>query len=222
MEDYENWIEESLQELRDYVGNQDLEVENEYMNHYYATDGGEEYIVYANYDSAEQDAITRVEEDLEENAEYFNQDWLMGFVDGEDFFRSVFDEWNYAYAEDIENEGSRKYENRLIEEMVDWGIMDEEEAESDEAETIADMRKDDFVSELTDDQISQGGGGYDYYENNFGKEEAMRVVMENNLINIYVASRDAVDTDGVAHFISSYDGNEIELRGSGAYAYRTN
>jgi len=40
-------------------------------------------------------------------------------------------------------------------------------------------------------------------------------------INTEEAAEDAVATDGVAHFLSTYDGNEVELP-SGAVAYRTN
>ena len=43
----------------------------------------------------------------------------------------------------------------------------------------------------------------------------------NNYIDINSASQDAVDTDGVAHFLAGYDGDEIELS-NGGYMYRYN
>ena len=39
-------------------------------------------------------------------------------------------------------------------------------------------------------------------------EDAFKVILDNDLIDIDKASEDAVDTDGVAHFLSSYDGKE--------------
>lgn len=40
-------------------------------------------------------------------------------------------------------------------------------------------------------------------------------------IDVRKAAQDAVDTDGVEHFLARYDGNEIDLE-NGAYAYRIN
>jgi hypothetical protein len=45
--------------------------------------------------------------------------------------------------------------------------------------------------------------------------------MENGLIDIDGASEEAVRVDGIAHFISSYDGNTIYLP-NGVVAYRLN
>jgi phage pi2 protein 07 len=218
----EEWQEKALAELREEVNNDELEYQEGYDSQYFiATDGSEEYMVFENDDDAEDYAIMRVKEDLEENPEYFNQDFLMEHIDGEDFFQGIYDEYNYGYATDIKSESGDTYANRLIDEMVEWDIMDIEEAESDDAEEIAEDRIDDFVSALTSDQISVGNGGYDYYEDNFGNEEAMRLVMQNNLIDIDSASEEAVRIDGIAHFISSYDGNQIDLDNQ-AVAYRIN
>lgn len=217
----EEWMNDALQSLRDEVDNQELEITNSSVNQFYASDGDAEYMVYQTEDDAETDAIERVREDLEENPEYFNQDWLMSYIDAGDFFEQIFEEWNLGYADDIESESSSKYANRLIEEMVEWDVMSEDEADSDEAEEIADNRKYDFAEALTQDQLSQGNDGFDYYENNFGREEAIRLVMENNLIDIDSASEGAVNVDGIGHFLSSYDGETIYLDND-AVAYRIN
>ena len=55
----------------------------------------------------------------------------MNYIDGEDFFTEVYNEWNESYANDIESEDSDKYANRLIEEMVENGIVSSEEAKED-------------------------------------------------------------------------------------------
>ena len=220
----EDWKEIALDDLRQYEDNEDLD-----FGRYGDTDvsfiaedsSGVEYIVFEDEDSAEEHAIERVKEDLEENPEYFNQDFLMEHIDGERFFSEIFDEMNSGYAEDIKSESGNDYENRLIDEMVEWEIMDEEEAEGDDAEEIAEDRIYDFVQALTSDQINQGNGGYDYFEDSFGKEEAMRLVIQNNLIDIDSASEEAVGIDGIEHFISYYDGKQIDLD-NGVVAYRIN
>jgi hypothetical protein len=219
----EEWIEKALTDLRKEVNNNDLEYQWAYGDEYFiATDGNEEYMVFESESEAEDYAIQRVREDLEENPEYFNQDWLSDYIDGNDFFQNVYDEWNNSYANDIQSERGSTYENRLIDEMVEWDIMSEEEAESDDAEEIAEDRIDDFVSALTSDQMDNGG--FDYYVDNFGKEEAMKVVLDNGLIDIDDASESAVREDGIAHFLSSYDGMQIDLGDvyNDAVAYRIN
>jgi hypothetical protein len=126
-----------------------------------------------------------------------------------------------GYATDIMTEDDSRYGNRLIAEMVEWGIMDSDEAKSSDAEETANERIEDFVQALTEDQINQGNEGLTYYIDNFGKEDAMKIVVENNLIDMDSASQDAVDVDGIGHFLSSYDGNTIYLENN-SVAFRTN
>jgi len=219
----EEWQEKALAELREEVNNNELEYQDGYDNEYFiATDGSEEYMVFENGSEAEDFAIMRVREDLEENPEYFDSDFLSNYIDADDFFQDIYDELNYGYATDIQSESGDTYANRLIDEMVEWDIMDIEDAESDDAEEIAEDRIDDFVGKMTYDQMSNGG--FDYYADNFGKEEAMRLVIQNNLIDVYEASRDIINNDGIANTLASYDGMEINLGDmyEDAVAYRIN
>jgi hypothetical protein len=143
----------------------------------------------------------------------------MNYIDAENFFTEVYDEWNEGYVNDIESENSDKYENRLIEEMVDNGIVSDEEVK--EGNFNAEDYKQDFVNLMTKNQIEEGNGGLQHYIDNFGDEEAFKLVLDNNLIDIQSASENAVYTDGIAHFLSSYDGEQIDLS-NGHVAYRTN
>lgn len=219
----EDWMEEALASLIEETGFDDLEitmVSND-GNEFYATGDDAEYRVFKTEDDAEKFAVEQVIEDLRENPEYFNKDFLMGYIDGRDFFEEALNEMNNSYADDIETESDRKYSNRLIAELVDNGLMDEEDAESDNAEELADGLKDDYVALITEGQLEEGNNGLDYFISNFGEEEAYKMVADNNLIDIDEASKGAVDVDGIAHFISSYDGETLYL--SNDYvAYRTN
>lgn len=176
--------------------------------HYPGSYKADNWIVFIDEDDARTAAIKQVREDLAESPEMFNQDWLMGIIDvkkAEGLFRQIYDEWNYSYAEDIEDDSSSDpdFDNRQQEEMAEAGVDN----------------VDDFVEYLTQNKIDEGMGGYDHFESNFGKEEANKLVMEHNLIDIDEAAENAVDTDGWDHFISSYTGDHKELP-SGAVYFR--
>lgn len=59
-----------------------------------------------------------------------------------------------------------------------------------------------------------------YLEGIYGRELGEHLV-EYNALDIDAMARECVNVDGVAHFLASYDGNEIDLP-SGAVAFRVN
>ena len=215
------WLSEALESLKEHTDDDSLTIENSYNDSATIIGDAGEYTIYRTEDLAEQDAIERVKDDLQESAEYFNEEWLMGHISAESFFENLYNEWNMGYATDIMTEDDSRYGNRLIAEMVEWGIMDSDEANSSDAEETANERIEDFVQALTEDQINQGNEGLTYYIDNFGKEDAMIIVVANNLIDMDSASQDAVNVDGIGHFLSSYDGNTIYLENN-SVAFRTN
>jgi polyhydroxyalkanoate synthesis regulator phasin len=218
------WNENALEELKEFEGDDEIQITTDSGDLFYASNDNAEYLVFKNYDDAYDYAYQMVNQDLVENPDYFNQDWLSNYIDidgAENYLTEVFDEWNTSYANDIKMESDKNYSNRLISEMVNAGIMDDEDADSENAESMAENLIPEFVDYMTNEQIQDGRGGLKYYESNFGKEQTMKMIKENNLIDIDEATEGAISEDGVAHFISSYDGNEIELP-SGYYAYRTN
>jgi hypothetical protein len=221
----EDWMEEALASLIEETGYDDLEityvVDSKIKYEFIATNGDVEYRVFITEEDAENIAVEQVTEDLQENPDYFNQDWLMNYIDGRDFFEEALTEMNDGYVQDIESESDRKYANRLIAELVENGLMDEEDAESDNAEELADELKYDYVALLTQEKLEEGNDGLDYFVNNFGEKETFKMVLDNNLIDIEEASKDAVQEDGIAHFLSSYDGETLYLSDD-CVAYRVN
>ena len=220
----QDWMEQALDSLIKETGNEDLDITmvSDNGNEFFAGNDMEEYRVFKTEKDAEEKAIEQVREDLEENPDYFNQDWLMNYIDGRDFFEQELNEMNYSYVEDIASETSgTKYNNRLIDELVENGLMDEDDAILENAEEIADELKYDYVLLLTEEKLDEGNDGLDYFINNFGEKETLKMVINNNLIDIDEASRDAVETDGIAHFISSYDGRTLYLLNNNV-AYRNN
>lgn len=168
--------------------------------------GGEEWVIYDNDSDAFDDAVADVLE-LVDDIGLGSTNYWQDFVDedkAERFFRQVYTEWNESYANDIESESAHgDYENRLEEEMADWGADDVDE----------------FVEMMTDSQIDEGEGGITHYRFNFGDEQADKIIIDEDLIDLQAYAEWAVKTDGVAHFLANYDGNELDLA-HGALAYR--
>jgi hypothetical protein len=219
----QEWMDEALESLIEETGYDDLEITmvSDNGNEFYATDGITEYRVFRTEDDAQEKAIEQVREDMEESPENFNKEFIMNYIDGGKFFESALNEMNLSYAEDIQSEDDKRYANRLIAEMVENGIMDEEDALSDNAEELADYYMEDFVNLMTENQLDEGNDGLDYFISNFGEEETYKMVRDNNLIDIDEASRDAVNYDGIAHFLTYFDGETLYL--SNDYvAYRVN
>jgi hypothetical protein len=158
-------------------------------------EGYGEYIVFPSYEKAELSAIDYVKEQLDEEPELFTKDWLNQFIYVSDTDRRII---------------AGEQEDNLRNEMIDEGI-DENSAEFEER---ADAIYDEWYNGLQDPI-------------QFLVEEQEIYSMEDLLQQSFIqidtneASEDAVNTDGVAHFFASYDGNQIELP-SGAVAYRVN
>lgn len=150
---------------------------------------------------------------------------------------------NYAYDIKSEDASSDEYVNRLHEEMVEKGVMDdpewpdESDFEDDEDgyETARDEYRDklesevednidDFVKAMSDDYDN----GLDYWRQNFGSEEIAEIVNKNNLVDYDEVAEYIVQQDGRGPSIASYDSDEhyikITYRGDSYefYIYRTN
>lgn len=132
-----------------------------------------------------------------------------------------------SYAEEIEQESSDKFENRLIEELYENGFLHDGDFEDGEdgkdyyrLKPSVDLedKKYDYAKWLAEDVIV-----YDWLYDTFGgDEEAMaRWLDENGYIDWDEVKEQCIRADGVAHFIAYYDGKEIELEGD-LYAYRIN
>ena len=196
----------------------------------FETEDGEEYLVLDS-DEAREAAIEAVKNDLDDmGIESFTddfKDWAYRNAIETDWFDDALRESEEFYADDIESEDDNEYGNRLIHEMYDEGILEDDDFEKDEdgeidytrvKETVdIDSKKEDFVDKLVENM----GDAVEWYRSEFGEDELARTVRDNNLIDADAVAEEAIDWDGVEHFLASYDGEEIELD-DGWYAYRTN
>ena len=142
-----------------------------------------------NYFAISGDSVMAVKED---NAEEQTKERIIDFYEqepptnlyyvisdgGEERLRDMVKEHYTFYAEDIANESSDEYTNRLAEEMLDAGVISEEEAKEEEYDLDNDI--DDFAEKLTDD----AGDPYQYFVDSFGEEEANRIVIDNGLLDL--------------------------------------
>jgi hypothetical protein len=112
----------------------------------------------------------------------------------------------------------RKAEEYGTETWNEWEGVDDVEPTEDEIaamrEEVSSALSDEYEDAITADPVGffvDDHGMYsleDFFQANFVH------------IDIEAAAKDAVDTDGVAHFLNRYDGNEYEFGDS--HWYRTN
>ena len=188
--------------------------------------GDEEYWVGTYdeaYDAAVEEARMALDEmGLEALAPDYKDYVVTKFVDTdmiEDWMR---ESYGY-YIDDIESESGGEFDNRLIEEMYDAGILTDEDFEELDGEpdysTLRDSvdlddKKEDFLNYLCDNEDAMS-----WLEGMYTESELGKVLEENNAIDYDAIVEDCVDTDGIAHFLASYDGEEVELADN-LYAYR--
>lgn len=175
----------------------------EFDGNYVTTDIGE-YIVFNNYEDAENQAveccINIIEEcGIPENLIFESE--LKGWIN-EEYFREYWEELHYsmAYDEDI------------------YYLMDANEVELYESgELLEDDIRENHYNSLQD---SIQNNWIDEFKYQFGEELFNDIVIKENLIDIEELTKWCVDMDGVGHYLASYDGEEVDC--NGYYIYRTN
>jgi hypothetical protein len=219
--DVEGWMQSALYQLQAEEDNDNLQISFVKNNEFTCQDDdANEYRVFKNEDVAEEMAVEEVREDIEYQPEMFNRDFLMDFVDVDDFLVLDIENANYDYVKEIEDESDDKYANRLIAQLVDNGLISENEALTTDPTELSDDYSQDYINLLTSEQIGDDNG-IEYFIDNFGEDEFFKIVIDNNLIDFDNASKDAVNMDGIAHFLARYDGETIYLDNN-VVAYRTN
>jgi len=189
---------------------EDIRVEEEGVWEFDMNDGSR-YFVFEDEDVAWEYAKQQLINQFEWEPEAYMGEWLTRFIDEEkarDFFTHLYDEWNWGYVEDIASEPDGDYANRQAREMFQRDIISEKEAESGEYRSGA---IEEFVEQLTREQLDEGMGGFEHYQFNFGDDEAFKIANEYALFDFEEAAEAAVTLDGWQHFVASYDGTSTEL-----------
>lgn len=189
-----DWKKSALADLKKYADNDRLKIERtEGAHEFIASDGDEEYRVFRDFEEAQETAVGQVENMIDDEPELFSQSFL---------------------------------EDHIMVRPGDINIIAGEEADNATA----------------NEELEEGDKGYDKLHNKVRKEwsdglrtNAYRFLRDRGIyddaaqlmklpwiaIDSGEAAKAAVNEDGVAHFMSPYDGKEVDLA-DGAVAYRTN
>jgi hypothetical protein len=182
--------------------------------------GNKQYAVGTD-EEADKASYQREESYIETQGVQYINGWD-NYIDeekAEGVFRGIYDLWNNNYASDIMHEShyDPSFINRLAGEMHERGVITREQATNPDFDL--NDKIDEFVDQLTNQQIREGRGGYDYYESHFGKEQANKLVLENNLVDVDALIEYVISADGRGFILGSYDGDELEEQIDGKYYY---
>lgn len=187
------------------------------------------YTVYKTDEVAEQAAFERVKQDLEDSPENFSANWLQHYIDEDELRRAIGDPY-----EDWEGELEGKDTPEIIEFLVGEGKLDEETFYTKTGkirkitratQELLDAAIEEYKEESKPkfdpwewmEEMHGSGEGRESYglTPNQRKEirmaNAVKAAMNLVRIDYDRAAQDAVRADGWAHFMSSYDGNYIQL-----------
>lgn len=175
-------------------------------------DNNEEWYIFDSEKHAEDTAIDLVKEELGDEPEIFNQDWLDNFMEvsdtdarllARDFADSLVDDRELDELQDVANSFEVPFSD--------------DDKEDELREKISDKVADDYEEKIKDNFK-------DFICNDEGlctEEDFFKDYGKWLHIDIDSASEDAIATDGIAHFLAGYDGEEVELS-DGTVMYRTN
>ena len=155
-----------------------------------------------------------------EEAGFDEDDYGPTFVKAAKKFRDAEDALTEYQADTPENQFSEDVEQKLIEKMND---LEEtyNEVEKNEISDLAERAREEISDRIASDlreTLESDPLSYFVDELGYDRDAAISQFMH---IDLAAAIEDALDQDGRAHFLSSYDGDEMDLDG-GFVAFRIN
>ena len=167
------------------------------------TDLGE-YIVFNNYTDAENEAVEQCKQIIEEcglTESLIFEAEIQGLIDTQ---------WFIDYWKEL-------HEFNAYEEGIQYIATDEELEQLENGEISEEEIRDNYFNMLQD---SIQGQEMEEYKYQFGEQDFQEILIREGLIDIEALAQWCVDMDGLAHYLASYDGEEIEE--NGYYIYRVN
>lgn len=167
------------------------------------TDLGE-YLVFYDYTDAENEAVAQCKQTIEDcglsDSLIFEAE-IQGLIN-----KSWFEEyWEELHEFNAYNEG------------IQYIATDEEMEQLENGDITEEEIRDNYFNMLQD---SIKGQEMEEYKFQFGEQDFQDILIKEGLIDIEALATWCVDMDGVAHYLASYDGEEIE--GNGYYIYKVN
>ena len=180
----------------------EVEINNVYNNCFEIN--GKEYLIFNDYEAAEKSALESCIEIINDcgiDQNLIDISINHGFLKLDPFV----DFWRECAEFTAYNEGIE-----YISTNEEWEQLENGEITDDE------IRDNYYNRNLIEDQEQ----AFEEFLFQFGREYTEEFIKKENLINIEELAQYCVDVDGVAHFLSSYDGEELEY--NNYYLYRTN
>jgi len=181
---------------------------------YITLSNGATYNLYPSYDDMQEEAEARVKQDLEENPEIFNQDFLQQHLTIGEFDRGeLASDLAESRLEGVEDEVAQEVEDEVRNDLSDKEDRDNfEELVDDEVqkrlEKALDNKRSEIIEEL-EEKLEDDPVGFLVDEEGLWSREDL---LKQSFIQIDIdeAVESAIEEDGVEHFISSYDGESHE------------
>ena len=178
--------------------------------------GVEEYHVAKNHDQAYALAVEVVKQDLEQEPELFNKDFIERHINTDKLRDELESDELNARIDELTFESGRDPDNFWIDyEQEGWDAPEEDEDGFRREPTTKE------IEELAEAQTKERlQDPMQFLEEIYGDEAAAKAI-EIAGIDVDAAADDAVDTDGWEHFLARYDGKSHETA-SGLVYWRVN
>jgi len=179
---------------------------------YTVSHGKSEWTAVENDDQERALALAVVTQDLENEPEIFNKDFLERHIDTDRLRRDLHSDVRDSAEENLRDMRPKDFW-REAERYIDVPEEDEEGEMPDPDDYIEDVAEK-MAEESLKDPIA-------YLADIYGDDEAIEQAIKIAGIDIGAAAEAAVDEDGAAHFLAHYDGNSYETK-SGLVYWREN
>ena len=216
---------EKKEALANYLGVNVDDIEDGYDESNFEVDGAEyQVLTDMEADQALYDYIDMCIDDM--GLESFTpnfQEWIINHaLDNEKWFEEALQEDMEYYVYEME-------EDELIQELLDEGYLSEDDVTYDEDDEdhenpiiIDENKLQDAREEYIEYLVEGQGDPFKWYIDNFGQEGLRDLIKDGTIgLDVQTIADECARWDGRGHFLSGYDGNELELE-DGYYAYRTN